>query len=89
LHDDRGYRHVCGRPHEDPLMNDKNMAARLIAAAMNDKRDELERDVDHTMNPVIAMTDSLIDIALGALRELARLRGTTVEACLVDLLDGD
>jgi hypothetical protein len=57
------------------------MAARLIAAGMNDQRDEL--------NPLIAMTDSLVDIALGALREWAKLRGTTVEACLMDLMDDE
>jgi hypothetical protein len=56
---------------------------------MNDQRDELAREIDHSMNPVIAMTDSLIDIALGALREWAKLRGTTVEACLMDLLDDE
>jgi hypothetical protein len=65
------------------------MAARLIAAGMNDQRDELARDIDHSMNPLIAVTDSLVDIALGALREWAKLRGTTVEACLMDLLDDE
>ena len=71
-------------------MNDKTMAARLIVAlGLNDKRDELARAVDHELNPMLAMTDSLIDIALGALREWAKLRGTTVEACLMDLLDDD
>ncbi len=65
----------------------KNMAARMILAFTSDPRDELERDIDHSMNPMIAMTDSLIDIALGALRGWAKLRGTTVEACLMDLLD--
>ena len=71
-------------------MNDKTMAARLIVAlGLNDKRDELARAIDHELNPMLAMTDSLIDIALGALREWAKLRGTTVEACLMDLLDDD
>ena len=56
---------------------------------MTDPRDELAREIDHTMNPVMAMTDSLIDIALGALREWAQLRGTTIEACLMDLVDDD
>jgi|KBSSwiStaDraftv2_1062776.scaffolds.fasta_scaffold915324_2 hypothetical protein len=65
------------------------MAARLIAAGMNDQRDELARDIDHSMNPLIAVTDSLVDIALGALREWAKLRGTTVEACLMDLMDDE
>ena len=69
----------------------KNMAARLIVARgmPYGGRDELERAVDHSVNPMIAMTDSLIDIALGALREWAKLRGTTVEACLMDLIDDD
>jgi len=65
------------------------MAARLIAAGMNDQRDELARDIDHSMNPLIAVTDSLVDIALGALREWAKLRVTTVEACLMDLMDDE
>jgi len=65
------------------------MAARLIAEGMNDQRDELARDIDHSMNPLIAVTDSLVDIALGALREWAKLRGTTVEACLMDLMDDE
>jgi len=48
-----------------------SMAARFITASMNDTRDELAREIDHSMNPVIAMTDSLTDIAQGALREWA------------------
>ena len=67
-------------------MNDKTMAARLIAACIDDPRDELARAVDDA-NPTIAIVDSLIDIALGALRELAELRGTTVEALLMDIVD--
>ena len=64
------------------LMNDKTMAARLIAACIDDKR-----VIDHSDNAMVAMVDSLIDITLGALHELAELRGTTVEAILMDLVD--
>ena len=39
------------------------------------------------MNPMIAWHDAMIWIAKGALREWAALRGTTIEACLMDLLD--
>ena len=65
----------------------KNMAIRLIVArGLTEDRDETEREIDHSMNPMIAMTDALVDIAVDALRELAELRGTTAEAILMDLV---
>ena len=64
----------------------RRMAARLIAHSMNDTRTDLEREVDH-VNHLIAWHDAMIWIAVGALREWAELRGTTAEACLMDLLD--
>ena len=67
----------------------KNMAIRLIVArGLTEDRDETDREIDHRMNPMIAMTDALVDIAVDALRELAELRGTTAEAILMDLVDG-
>jgi hypothetical protein len=65
----------------------RRMAARMILISESDPRSELEREIDHSMNGVGATVDSLIWVAMGALREWARLRGTTIEACLMDLLD--
>ena len=65
----------------------KRMAGRLVAYGMTE-RDELGRAVDD-INPMTALVHALTDIALGALREWAKLRGTTVEACLMDLMDDD
>lgn len=65
----------------------RNLAARMILASESDPRSEVEREIDHSMNGMSAMWDSLVWIALGALREWAKLRGTTIEACLMDLLD--
>ena len=61
------------------------LAVLIIVDAMTE-RDELGRAVDD-VNPLSALVNSLTDITLGALRELAQLRGTTVEACLMDLVD--
>ena len=61
------------------------LAVLIIVDAMTE-RDELGRAVDD-VNPLSALVNSLTDITLGALRELAQLRGTTVEAFLLDLVD--
>ena len=59
------------------------LAVLIIVDAMTE-RDELGRA---DVNPLSALVNSLTDITLSALRELAQLRGTTVEACLMDLVD--
>ncbi len=61
------------------------LAVLIIVDAMTE-RDELGR-ADDDVNPLSALVNSLTDITLSALRELAQLRGTTVEACLMDLVD--
>jgi hypothetical protein len=57
----------------------------IMLRGMDEDRDEMERAVDH-VNPITSLTDSLIDLTVDALRELAQARGTTAEQCLMDLL---
>jgi hypothetical protein len=64
-------------------VNSKTMAARMIALYIDD-----DPPGDYSESPAyMPLWDSLIGIALGALRELAELRETSVEALLLDIVD--